>query len=233
MTVTAKPIGLRLIIAVVVVGLFTGCASVFQDLDDRLSRKRFKKDYQALNKALEAYDQGHFEEARGQFKAIKAASENQKVVHRAWLGEISCCLMLADTPAEFTAAVGMWHEFTDTATDQDAVWRHALIDPLIVRQAPQAVPTVVKVPPPAIAPSANNPEPRAIQPPAGILPDAQALDQAEIEELKKKAQRADKLQLEMAKIRSENRSLKEKIKALEAIDQNIQKKKTELSTSGE
>jgi hypothetical protein len=35
------------------------------------------------------------------------------------------------------------------------------------------------------------------------------------------------------KVEAENRTLKDKIKALEAIDQNIRKKKTEIAAPGE
>ena len=235
MSKTEQPINLRIIIVIVIVGLFTGCASVFQDFDDNMSRKRFKKDFEALETAIDAYDKGDFETALGRFKEIKASSANERVSRRAWLGEICCCLMLADTPAAFTAAVGIWHDYTAATTDEDKIWSQALLDPLIVRQAPQPVPvpTVVEVPSPAVQPSANTQVPAVIQKQAVEPRDVQGPSQAEIEELQKKAKRADKLQLEMAKILSENRSLKEKIKALEAIDQNIQKKKTEMSTSGE
>ena len=229
-----KPICLRTIIALVIVGLLAGCASVFQDFDDRMNRKRFKKDFEALETAHDAYDQGDFATALIRFKEIKASSMNEKVGRRAWLGEICCYLMLAETPAEFTAAVGMWHDYTHATTDEDTIWSQALLDPLIVRQAPRPVPTVVEVPAPAVQPPIKkSQEPATIQKPAVEHPETQASLQAEIEELRKKAQRADKLQLEIAKILAENRSLKEKIKALEAIDQNIQKKKTEISTSGE
>jgi len=233
MTSIIKPIGLLIVTAIVIVGLVAGCASVFQDFDDNMSRKRFKKDFEALETALDAYDQGNFKKALGLFKEIRAASINEKIDRRAWLGEICCCLMLAETPSEFTAAVGMWHDFQETATDEDAVWSQALLDPLIVRQTPRPVQTVIEAPSPAVPPAITAPAPETIQKQAVEFRDARVPSQAEIEALEKKASRADKLQLKMAKILAENRSLKEKIKALEAIDQNIQKKKTEMSTSGE
>ena len=233
MTTTGKSIGWRLIMAIIIAGLLAGCASVFQDFDDKINRNRFKKDYEALEMALDAYDAGEFEKALVRFKDIKAASLNETVSRRAWLGEICCYLILADTPAKFTAAIGMWHEFADTTTDEEAVWSHALLDPLIVRHSPQPVPAVVAAPAPAVQPIVKIREPANIQQRADKPEDKPAPPQDEIEELRKKAKRADKLQLKLAKILAENRSLKDKIKALEAIDQNIQKKKTEMSTSGE
>ena len=233
MTTTNKPIGLLIITAIVIVGLLTGCASVFQDFDDKMNRKRFKKDFEALDAALDAYDQGSFKKALGLYKEIRVASTNETIGRRAWLGEICCRLMLADTPSEFTAAVGMWHDFQESTNDEDAIWNQALLDPLIVRQIPQPEPTIIEVPSPAVPPASTVPEQKPVQKQAVEPQETQTPSQAEMEALKKKANRADKLQLEIAKILSENRSLKEKIKALEAIDQNIQKKKTEISTSAE
>jgi cell division protein FtsB len=57
--------------------------------------------------------------------------------------------------------------------------------------------------------------------------------QTELAALKEKAAQADRLQRQLDAAAAENRSLKEKIKALEAIDQNIQKKKTEMVAPSE
>ena len=223
--------GLQILIGIVIVGLLTGCASVFQDLDDKMNRKRFKKDFDSLEAALEVYDQGDFNKALVHFKKIKVASENETVGRRAWLGEICCYLMLAKGPDEYTKAVGMWHAFQEATTEEDAIWSEALFDPLIVRQTPRIVSTVIQAP--AAPPPAIVAAPATVPKQANGSQERPTDSSAEMEELKKKARRADQLQLKMAKIQAENRSLKEKIKALEAIDQIIQKKKTEISTSGE
>ncbi|WP_407924794.1 hypothetical protein [Desulfosarcina ovata] len=56
---------------------------------------------------------------------------------------------------------------------------------------------------------------------------------AELAVLKKKSEQTAELQRQLDDVMVENQSLKEKIKALEAIDQNIQKKKTEISAPSE
>lgn len=233
MTACLSPICRRMFGVMVLMALFAGCASIFQDFDDKMSRKRFKKDYEALDAALEIYDQGDLEKALARFRAIKSDSINEKVKHRAWLGEICCCLMLSDTPAGFSVAIGMWHDYANSLTNADAIWSQALLDPLIVRLAPQPPSGEMAVGSAAEQPEATIRKPAAIQEKTHQTQDNEARLQAEIDELRKKAKRVDKLQLQIAKILAENRSLKEKIKALEAIDQNIQKKKTEISTSGE
>ncbi|WP_155306316.1 hypothetical protein [Desulfosarcina widdelii] len=224
----------RMIGLMTLMALFTGCASIFQNLDDKMSRQRFKKDYEALDAALEIYDQGDFEKALARFRTIKSDRKNEKIERRAWLGEICCCLLLADTPAEFSVAIGMWHAFADSTADADATWSQALLDPLVVRLASQASSGEVEVDssaePPEAATGTKTP---TMQEKADQPQNEEDRLEAEMAELRKKAKRADKLQLKIAKILAENRSLKEKIKALEAIDQSIQKKKSEISTSGE
>jgi hypothetical protein len=42
----------RMIILTIIVGMLIGCTSVFQNLDDRMHRNRFKLDYEAFEKAL-------------------------------------------------------------------------------------------------------------------------------------------------------------------------------------
>jgi hypothetical protein len=233
MNASLNAICLRMIGMLTLVALLAGCASIFKDFDDKMSRKRFGKDYEALDAALEIYDQGDFEKARDRFKAIKSDSQNTKVKRRAWMGEVCSCLMLAGTPADFSAAIGKWHAFADARTDADALWRHALLDPLIVRLAPPAPSGEMAVDSSGEQVQAADAKTAPLREKADEPQTGDVRLQTEMDDLRKKARRADKLQLQIARILAENRSLKEKIKALEAIDQSIQKKKTEISTSGE
>ena len=233
MTVSLHATCCRIIGVITLMVLLAGCASIFQNFDDKMSRQRFKKDYEALDAALEIYDRGEIEKALAQFRAIKSERKNEKIERRAWLGEICCCLMLADTPAEFSVAIGMWHAFADSMTDADAVWSQALFDPLIVRLAPRKPSDEAAVDSSVERPEATGTKTAPRQEKTDKPQDDDVRLQAEMAELRKKAKRADKLQLQIAKILAENRSLKEKIKALEAIDQSIQKKKTEISAPSE
>ena len=226
----------RLIILFIVVGMLVGCASIFQNLDDRVGRKRFKSDYQALDKAMAAYDAGKFETALDQFKTLASESASETVSRRAWLGEICCRLMVADSKSAYANAIGMWHEFAESQTDQDSRWNLTLLDPFIIRQAtppppPPPPPQKILVPVPVDPPKSQTGQPVAKQP-QPIKQDEQRL-QAELAAMKIKAEQLDDLQEQLDQVVAENRSLKEKIKALEAIDQSIQKKKTEISTPSE
>ncbi|MBC2710055.1 MAG: hypothetical protein HGJ94_03315 [Desulfosarcina sp.] len=215
-----------MIILMIVVGILTGCASVLQNLDDKMHRKRFKSDYETLENALSVYDDGDFEMALAQFKGLSTASASKKIARKAWLGEICCHLMLANTQAEYTAAIGRWHDFGKSAPENDNAWDLLLLDPLIVRMTPKSTTRVIEIHPPA------EQIPAETATPADRQQDDRQL-QAELAALKKKAQHAARLQRRMDEVVAENRSLKEKIKALEAIDQSIQKKKTEISAPSE
>lgn len=230
-----------MIILCVVIGLFTGCASVFQDLDDRMHRKRFKSDYESFENALSVYKKGDYEEAMGLFKTISTARTDAELARKAWLGEICCRLMTASTPADYTAAIGLWHDFGNSAADNDDACDMTLLSPVISRRPPKTTTQVIYINPPA-AKVPDKTSMSSVGQQDSRKQDSQQLDdrqrndsqlRTEIADLKKKAEQAAQLQHRMDEVLNENRMLKEKIKALEAIDQNIQKKKTEISAPGE
>lgn len=224
-----------MIVLMVLVGVLTGCASVFQRLDDQVHRKRFRSDDEAFEVALALYGQGDFIHAGERFKALAAGSASEKISRKAWLGKICCHLMLAETQAEYDAAIGQWRDFGTSVPGGGAVWDLTLLDPLVSRMAPTRITRVIKIQPPVaqISTEAKVPEERKRQPEDRQLQSADRQLQLEVAELKKQLEQAAEWQRKAEKIEAENRSLKEKIKALEAIDQNIQKKKTEIAAPGE
>ncbi len=227
--------GTPLLILIVGVGVLAGCASVFQDLDNRMHRNRFKSDFASLDRIMTEYDKGRYAVALAGFSALQSTSASQKIVRRAWLGEICCRLLLAKTPADYTAAIGLWHDFARTETDRDPIWDPDLIDPLIVRMIPNAsIDKAVVEPSPTPSPPTKTTKPATVkkpQPVERIQRDPQL--EAELAALKKKAEAADQLQRRLDEVVAENDALKDKIKALEAIDQNMRKKKTEISAPSE
>lgn len=225
-----------MIILTIVMGLLTGCASVFQDIDDRMHQKRFKSDYAALENALSVYNGGDYVQALGLFKALSAANTNEKLARKAWMGEACCLLMLADTQSDYAAAINLWRDVHKSAPENDDTWDLVLLDPLIARMNPKTTTRVIEIHPPP------TPIPTETRAPAAQTRSDQARDdqqeedqqvQTEMAILKEKVADADQLQRQLDEAIAENRSLKEKIKALEAIDQNIQKKKTEIAAPSE
>lgn len=222
------------VLAIVFLMMTTGCASVFQQFDERMQRNRFQIDYEDLDRALAVYDEGDYRTALTRFTSLAASSASPKVRRKAWLGEICCHLMMAQTAAAHTKAIGMWHEFTESLSHQETAWDPVLIEPLIVRRV-QAHRSGEEATPPAPQPPAptEQPRPATTKSTAAAAPTTDTGKTDTLPELKKRAEQAAVLQHQLDAIMTENRSLKEKIKALEAIDQNIQKKKTEIAEPGE
>lgn len=229
-----RPAVFMMIFMALLVGMMAGCASVIQDIDESLHRKRFKSDHADFEMALTQYNSGDFDKACPRFEALSTASASLKIARRARLGEISCRLILANTPAEYDAAIAMWYEFRATAPEHKAVWDLALLDPLIVRLMPES-PKVKAIDrrPPATTRTPSDQTAKPVNRQNNRLQKEHQQLQTEHEALKKEVQDMEALQRRMDAVAEENRSLKKKIKALEAIDQNIQKKKTEISAPGE
>lgn len=216
----------QIVILIVLIAFVTGCASVFQNIDDKMDRKRFKLDYELYENARSIYQSGNYLKAKGMFTALSSAGGSQKLTQRAKLGEIACRLMLADTQADYSQALGMWHDFVDAVKDRDTVWDPVLLRPLIGHRPPEDTTLYIDAPPPASpkpVPSADSANKKR----------ASRQMRGEISQLKKKVERTSELQRQLDKAEAENRTLKDKIKALEAIDQNIRKKKTEIAAPGE
>ena len=219
------------IILIIVIGLLAGCASIFRDLDEIINRKRFKSDYTSFEKALSFYKEGDFNQAMDRFRTLSTAGTDKKLARKAWLGEICCRLMLADTQSDYTAAIGLWHDFSESTPVDDNALELALLDPVIVRMTPKSTTRVIKIYPPA-AQTPTETKTHAERPQKDQQQDGQQI-QTDRAALQKKAAQATQLQRQLDAVTDENRSLKEKIKALETIDQNIQKKKTEMVAPSE
>ncbi|PID40543.1 MAG: hypothetical protein CR984_02675 [Proteobacteria bacterium] len=213
-------------ILVVLISLFTGCADMFQRLDDNMHRKRFRSDYETLEKALAAYDRGDYQQAKLLFKGLTSTSASDLYSRKAKLGLICSRLLTAENQDDYTAAVGMWHQFGETKVKAN-VWDIRLLEPLVVRMTPKTTTRLVYIHPPAEQRKGLHTKQSTLSSGDTQVPPEQ------LTELKKKAALAAQLQQRIDNIEAENKSLKEKIKALETIDQIIRKKKTEIAAPNE
>jgi hypothetical protein len=214
------------IILIIFIGLLTGCASIVRDFEDRMNRMRFPSDHASFENALSVYKAGDYEQAMNLFRTLSTTRTHEKLARRAWLGEICCSLMLADTPADYAAAIAHWHEFGKSAPENGDVWDMALLDPLIARLTPQNTARVSKIDLPAAQVSGETTE-------SADRRQSNLQHPPEFSALEKKSAQAARLQRRLDAVVAENLSLKKKIKALEAIDQDIQKKKTEMVAPSE
>ncbi len=204
-----------------IVVMFSGCSAFFQDLEEKMDRQRFSLAYESFENALAAYEQGDYAKALSLFQALVKADAGTTLAGKARLGEIFCRLMLATTQSEYEAVMAMWQDLRRSAPEQAASWEWALVDPLMVSLAPTTAPRVIVI----HRSTGGNTLP--IDATKDHPHESQPL-QDELASLKKIADHAAHLQRQMDEIMAENHALKEKIKALETIDQNIQKRKTEI-----
>lgn len=220
-----------LVLLLIICGFITNCGTVLRDLDDKLDRSRFKSDYECYEYALAVYKSGDYRQARDKFEALSTISTSGKLARQAWLGQICSQLMLADTRTDYTVALDMWYAFTKSGSERDVVWDMVLLDPLIDRMTAENASLMMRPHPPAAPLDLPTRAPASWRLENREQEDRQ--NQDELTKMKKKADRSAKLQQQLDEVVAENHSLKAKIKALEAIDQNIQKKKTEISAPGE
>ncbi|BBO91213.1 hypothetical protein DSCOOX_43930 [Desulfosarcina ovata subsp. ovata] len=224
MTTPSRTYHLPLLILLILVAMLTGCASVFQDLDDQIHRRQFRADHEAFDQILAIYDSGDVETALARFETLASTSASPRIARKARLGEICCRLILAETPAEYTAEIGHWQQFIDSMSETREALDPVLIDALVLRMIPKHLLQALMIPPSKASTTAPTS--------AESCMEIEKL-KAELAVLKKKAEQTAELQRQLDDVMVENQSLKEKIKALEAIDQNIQKKKTEISAPSE
>lgn len=162
--------------------------------------------------ALSVYQKGDYTQAATLFNALSRPNTGDDLYLKAQLGEICCRLMLSASPEDLSTANRMWTNLTDSNTGD--IWRveQILFDPLIDR----------------LSVSTGKPSPAVMTPDP---PKKQS--KTELTALKKKSAQITQLQRQLDAVMAENQILKQKIKALEAIDQNIQKKKTEMAAPSE
>ena len=201
-------------VLLIVLTLMTGCASFMEGFigSDTAPPSELSTltGNAPLEYAISVYEKGDYRQASELFNALSETDTDSGQRPTAQLGKICCLLMLADSPQDIAAAMELWERLKHSESGN--AWRMeiAILDPVIDRLSLSATtPTPVVAPPPVVLP-----------PPAT---DKQT--ETELTDLKKKAAKTTELQRRLDAVIAENQTLKQKIKALEAIDQNIQKKK--------
>lgn len=196
----------------ILIGPMAGCNALMNKIKVTFSEPPAVTEDSRFIDALALYRTGDYQGAQTLFSVLSNAETTSLQRQQARLGDVCCRLMMADSPEDMSLAMGPWE---DLKIGEDAnTWQmeKTLFEPLVIRWAD----------------SFEKPRPTV----SGPSPDQKKME-TELAALKKKAARVSELQRRLNEAMAENRTLKEKIKALEAIDQNIQKKKTEMSTSNE
>ena len=200
-------------IMLMLISIMAGCTLFNKPLDNStLLPPPSRSDSGPFAYALSIYQKGDYIQAAKLFNALSRPNTGDDLYLKAQLGEICCRLMLSTAPKDLATANRMWKDLTDSNTGD--IWRveQTLFDPLIDR----------------LSVSTGKPLPVSMEPDP---PKKQ--NKTELTALKKKSAQITQLQRQLDAIMAENQILKQKIKALEAIDQNIQKKKTEMAAPSE
>jgi TolA-binding protein len=195
------------------ISLIVGCTPFMEPLGDNALPPPSPPDNGPLEYALSIYQKGDYTQAATLFNDLSKSNTGDNQYLKAQLGSICCRLILAASPEDLSAAREMWKNLTYSTTGDNWRVEQALFDPLIDR----------------LSASAEKPVQRASSTP--VAPKKQSKNELAV--LKKKTARVTQLQRQLDAVMAENQILKQKIKALEAIDQNIQKKKTEISAPSE
>jgi outer membrane murein-binding lipoprotein Lpp len=205
--------------------VFGGCAKTTRVLDDFATKIRLEADSKTLEKGFEAIRKAQYAAAQDLLQNVSVSSGSYLVRRRAAYGLAVSRLLAANSSEQFQQALVIWQKWRQSEF-REAAWEDpALLEPfLMCRFPPNSVETV----------SAANSEVCRGAVAKSLYEEAlkkAASDEKNLESLKKKydALNAEKEVLIQARD-SEIQILKDKIKALEAIDQKIQQKKTEISS---
>ncbi|MDJ0781786.1 MAG: hypothetical protein QNJ22_07425 [Desulfosarcinaceae bacterium] len=201
----------------VAVALLTGgCASTNRIIDDLRHTIRFETDHETLDNGFAALQQRHYAQAEAIFADLKDTTGSKTVQRKARYGYAFTRLMRARTPGQQAAAIALWDAWRETYSP-DPEWEDPrVLEPLFLCRAKGGQRTICKGTVPEGDYKASLQKSRRLQ--------------LEVDALSRRLQALEISKTELLDAKNQEiRNLKEKIRALEAIDQKIQKKKKEIS----
>jgi hypothetical protein len=213
-------IGPRGLLAMLVTAAFLvgGCSPTNRIFDDLRHTIRFETDHKSLDNGFEALGKGHYTQAEMIFADLKDSSGSQIVQRKARYGFAVTRLIRARTPGQSAAAIALWDAWRQTYPS-DTEWEDPrVLEPLFLCRQ-------------------KGPDRAVCQ---GTVPESEYKVstrknkrlQLEVDTLKKRLESLETSKAELLEAKNQEiKNLKEKIRALEAIDQKIQEKKKEVSAS--
>jgi hypothetical protein len=195
-----------------------GCTPTNRIIDDLRHTIRFETDHKTLDNGFSALDNGHYGQAEAIFADLKDTTGSQVVRRKAQYGYAVTRLIQARTPGQSAAAIALWDAWRQHYPS-DPEWEDPrVLEPLFLCRQKGGQRAVCQ----------------------GTVPESEYKVSErknkrlllEVDTLKQRlaALEAGKAELLGAK-NQEIKNLKEKIRALEAIDQKIQEKKKAVSAS--
>ncbi|MEJ2642606.1 MAG: hypothetical protein P8010_23890 [Desulfosarcinaceae bacterium] len=213
-------IGPLSLLAVLVAAAFLsgGCSPTHRIIDDLRHTIRFETDQKTLDKGFDALISGHYAQAEAIFGDLKETTGSKIVQRKARYGYAVTRLIQAQTAGQSAAAIALWDAWRQTYSP-DPEWEDPrVLEPLFLCRQKGGQRAVC----------------RGTVPESEYKVSAQKNKrlQLEVDTLKKRLKALETSKAELLEAKNQEiKNLKEKIHALEAIDQKIQEKKKEVSAS--
>jgi hypothetical protein len=205
------------------IAMIAGCNNFWLFRPNQVESHPSAETKRQYNQAVAAYMDKQYESAAEQFEAIRQQTTNKRFALMALYGLACSRLMAADSPQEYHEALILWDNWIQHVPDTCAYEDSALFDPLIRNKM------------------LFSNIPMATDEGGGIDLDATVprwlfiRSQQELDRLKTEAemnrQILEKRQKQIQSLEKEMDELKRQIRALETIDQKIQKKKNSIPST--
>jgi hypothetical protein len=210
-----RPSGL--LAAMVVALLLTGgCAPTNSIIDDLRRTIRFDTDHENLDKGFAALEKRHYAQAEAIFDSLKDSSGSQVVQRKARYGYAVARLIRARNAGQRAAAIALWDAWRQTYRP-DPEWEDPrVLEPLFLCRQRGNTRDICRGTVPARDYRVGQQKNQHLQ--------------LEVSTLKQRLEALESSKAELLEAKNQEiLNLKEKIRALEAIDQKIQEKKKEVS----
>jgi hypothetical protein len=205
------------------VAMIAGCSNFWLFRPPQVESHPSAEAKRQYNQAVAAYMDKQYESAAEQFETIRQQTTNKRFALMALYGLACSRLMAADSPQEYHEALILWDNWIQHVPDTCAYEDSALFDPLIRNKMLFSnIPMTME-------------EGGVIDLDSTVPRWLFIRSQQELDRLKTEAeinnQALEKRQKQIQSLEKEIDELKRQIKALETIDQKIQKKKNSIPST--
>lgn len=201
------------VVAVILTG---GCSPTNRIIDDLRHTIRFETDHETLDKGFEALNKRHYAQAEAIFAGLKDNTGSKMVQRQARYGYAVARLIRARTPGQQATAIALWDDWHQTYP-ADPEWEDPrVLEPLFICRQKGGQRDICRGTVPEGEYKVSQQKNRRLQ--------------LEVETLKQRLTNLETSKAALLDVKNQEiRNLRDKIQALEAIDQKIQEKKKEVS----
>jgi hypothetical protein len=205
-----------LAVMVATVLLTTGCAPTNRIIGDLRHTLRFETDHENLDKGFAALEKHYYTQAEAIFASLKDTSGSQVVRRKARYGYAVVRLIQARDAGQRAAAIALWDAWRQTYIAAPEWEDPRVLEALFLCRQKGNTRTICRGTVPEGEYRVSQQKNRGLQ--------------IKVDKLKQRMAALETSKAELLEAKNQEiRNLREKIRALEAIDQKIQEKKKEVS----